>query len=120
MGIRGFVLGVALVALVGWCMVQETFKQTWARYDLAELARREDDIRKRMEKLRADEIALCSPNRLGALVREKAPRLVAIGSADPNCRAGFNRGTERLPGTVLDKVFLKLERPVRMASLGGR
>ncbi|MDR2390935.1 MAG: hypothetical protein LBE84_04555, partial [Planctomycetota bacterium] len=73
-GIKGFILGMVLAAAVGWCMVQETYKQTRARYELADLASREDVIRKKLARLKADENALRSPVRIARLVREKFAR----------------------------------------------
>ena len=70
MRIRGFVLGVVLLALVGWCVVFETMKQTQARYALAEAARNEDDLKKRLEKLRAVEGGLMRPARLAAIAKD--------------------------------------------------
>lgn len=101
MKIRGFVLGVILLAAVGWCMVQESIKQTQARYELAELAKREDDVKKRLVKLRAQEQELRSPTRLAALVREQRLNLVALGTTDP-LPAPFR--TDRKPGQVMDEV----------------
>ena len=70
MRIRGFILGVFLLALVGWCVVFETMKQTQARYALAEAARNEDEVKKRLEKLRAAEEGLMRPARLAAVARD--------------------------------------------------
>lgn len=67
---RGFVLGVFLLALVGWCMVHETMKQTQARYALADAAQKESEIAKRLEKLRAKEESLKQPSRLATLAKE--------------------------------------------------
>lgn len=100
MGIRGFVLGVALLAAVGWCMVQESIRQTQARYELAELIRREDDMLKRLERLRTEEGTLRSPARLAALVRERKMDLVALGSREPRARG--DGAAIRAPGGILD------------------
>ncbi len=99
MSIRAFVLGVVLLAAVGWCMVQESVKQTRARYDLAELARKESEARQRLDCLRAEEQELRSPARLAALVREKRMNFVALGSAMPSDAAVAR---SRRPGEVLD------------------
>ncbi len=72
------------MAAVGWCMVQESVKQTQARYDLADLARDENAARQRLDSLRAEEQELRSPARLAALVREKHLKFVALGSAVPD------------------------------------
>jgi hypothetical protein len=67
---RGFVLGVFLLALVGWCMVHETMKQTQARYALAEAAQKESELAKGLEKLRVKEESLKQPSRLATLAKE--------------------------------------------------
>ena len=115
MNIQGFVLGVVLLAAVGWCMVQESVKQTQARYQLADLARSEEEARHRLEKLRAEEQEMRSPARLAALVREKKMKLVALGSAMPD-EAGLASG--RRPGEVLDEDIGARARQVDMASAG--
>ncbi|MCD8349190.1 MAG: hypothetical protein LUC93_01080 [Planctomycetaceae bacterium] len=120
--IRGFVLGVVLLAAVGWCMVQESIKQTQARYELAELARREDDVKKRLDKLRAKEQELRSPTRLASLVREHRLNLVALGTTEP-LPAPFRTG--RKPGQIMDEVetdgnLAGTEIPWDVASAGGR
>lgn len=121
--IRAFILGVVLLALVGWCMVQESIAQTQARYRLAELARREDELRKRLAKLRTAEESLKRPARLTALIRERKMDLVSLGSAEPRVAEaagakGGAAGHPRLPGEVLDEEFMKREQPVRMATAG--
>ena len=110
MHIRGYVLGVMLLALVGWCMVQETIGQTRSRYRLAELSRREDEARKRLAKLRTQEDALRAPARLAALVRDKKMDLVALGSIQPDSPSWQNvkRGAERKPGEVLDEAYVRV------------
>lgn len=107
MRIQGYVLGVVLLAVVGWCMVQETIAQTQARYRLADLSRREEEVRKRLEKLQAKEESLRSPARLAMLVREKKMNLVALGSVQPESPswASMQRETGRRPGEVLDADF---------------
>ena len=70
MRIRGFILGVLLLVLVGWCVVSETMKQTQARYALAEAARSEEELLKNLEKLKAREENLLQPARLVALAKE--------------------------------------------------
>lgn len=119
LSIRGFVLGVVLLAVVGWCMVQESVKQTRARYELAELLRREDTAKRRLDKLRTVEQELRSPARLAGLVREKHLRLVVLGSAKP-VNPSVAAGASRRPGDVLDDDMS--ERPgdsrVDMASAG--
>ena len=113
MSIRGFVLGVVLIAVVGWCMVEETVAQTRARYRLAEMAQREDEVRKRLAKLQTQEEALRSPVRLARLVREHKMQLVSLGSARPDSGA---KAAERRPGEVLDNSYIEAER--ELASLG--
>ncbi len=105
MTIRGFILGVLLVALVGWCMVQESIIQTRARYELAELSRREQQLRVDLDKLLAEEQNLRSPFRLTALLREKKLDLVALSSATPN---GAGLAQARRPGQVMDQEFSSL------------
>jgi hypothetical protein len=113
LNIRGFVLGVILLAAVGWCMVQETVKQTQARYELAELARVEEESRRRLAILRTEEQELRSPARLAALVREKRLSLVSLGSAMPD---GPDAASGRRPGEILDDAPSGAARPVDMAS----
>lgn len=103
MNIRGFVLGVILLALVGWCMVQETVKQTQARYELAELSRVEEEAGKRLAVLRTEEQELRSPARLAALVREKGMTFVSLGSAMP--AALDELAAARRPGEVFEDGF---------------
>jgi hypothetical protein len=108
-----------LAAAVGWCMVQETYKQTRARYELAELASREDNARKVLAKLKAEENALRSPIRIARLVREKFARLTALGVA-VSVRHVPDDGTERRLGTVLDETFVDGDGDIRMAAAQGR
>lgn len=115
LSIRAFVLGVVLLAAVGWCMVQESVRQTQARYDLAELAREEVEARQRLESLRTEEQELRSPARLAALVREKRLKFVALGSAMPE---NVDVASGRRPGEVLDDVQVETREPVQMASVG--
>ncbi len=117
MNIRGFVLGVVLLAAVGWCMVQETVKQTQARYELAELARVEEESRRRLAILRTEEQELRSPARLARLVREKRLDLVFLGSAMPDADVASGR---RRPGEILDDDPAGAAQPVDMASLERR
>ncbi len=98
MSIRAFVLGVALLALVSWCMVRESVKQTEARYHLAELIRQEDEVQKRLDQLRAVEQELRSSTRLANVIREKKMQFVVIGSAQPQAPNGL----PRRPGQVLE------------------
>lgn len=123
MHIRGFVLGVALLASVGWCTVQECIKQTRARYRLAELARREDESEKRLERLRAREATLRSPARLAAFVRKNGSGLVALGPlppADSRLYAGA-KAPGRQPGEVRDADFARSreDETVDVADAGG-
>lgn len=125
MRIHGYVLGVILLAAVGWCMVQESIKQTSARYTLAELARKEDDAKKRLEKLRTTEEALRSPARLAMLVRERKLDLVALGSAKPQPAVADGRArtaANRKPGEVLDEDFARAAEtaPTDLADAGYR
>lgn len=110
MYIRGYVLGVILLALVGWCMVQESIKQTQSRYRLAELSRRESDVKKRLDKLRAKEGTLRSPARLAMLIRDKKMDLVALGSVQPSSSSWEENKKETLrkPGEVLDESYNRM------------
>ena len=85
---------------------------------MAELARREDDIKKDLEKLRAVEQGLRSPARLAAVVREKKMDLVVLGSAKPEAQATAGGKAPRRPGEVLDEGFERAEKPVRLATAG--
>lgn len=115
MSIRGFVLGVVLLALVGLCILQESFKQTQARYRLAELTRNESEIKKRIGMLRTQEEELRSPLHLSVLARNTCPDLVALGSATPLPMA---QGPKRRPGEVLDDPRMPVREDVDMASVG--
>lgn len=106
---------MVLLAAVGWCMVQESIKQTQARYDLAELSRREEDARRRLDLVRAEEQELRSPARLAALVREKRLNLVFLGSAMP---ADAHTASARRPGQVQDETPAAAGRAADMASAG--
>lgn len=86
--IRGFVLGVFLVALVGWCIVHEVIVQTQARYLLADLARHEKTVKNRIEKLKAEEEALLRPDRLAKKNRELRLNYTALRTMPP---AGIDR-----------------------------
>lgn len=118
LSIRGFVLGVMLLAAVGWCMVQESVKQTQARYELAELNRREQAAKQRLERLRTEEQELRSPGRLAAIVREKQLKLVVLGSAKPvhTMQAVVPGTVARKPGEVLDDINSEIEEHMDMAS----
>lgn len=100
LSIRGFVLGVVLLALVGLCILQESFKQTQARYRLAELDRHENELKKKLDQLRTREGELRSPMRLRALAHEKCPDFIALGSVTPQPMA---QSQKRRPGEVLDE-----------------
>lgn len=115
MSIRGFVLGVVLLAVVGWCMVQESIKQTQARYELAELIRREEAARDRLARLRTEEQELRSPTRLAAMVRDKRLKLVVLGSAKPVVSDSPALAVRR-PGEVLEETAAATDAPVDMAS----
>lgn len=117
LNVRGFVLGVVLLALVGWCIVQESISQTQLRYKLAELTRREGDIRRTLEKLDAEEEGLRSPDRLARLSRERRMDLIVLTRAAPD---GAEWAGGRRPGDVLDDDFAKVERPPMVASVGYR
>lgn len=97
--VRAFVLGVALLAIVGVCTVRETNRQIQARYELEQLTRREDEAKKRLARLRADEQALRSPARLARLVREKRMELYALSHSVPEVAGA---GKARRPGEVLE------------------
>jgi hypothetical protein len=87
-------------------MVQEAIKQTQARYELAELARREDEVKKRLDKLRAREQELRSPARLASLVRERRLNLVAMGTTEP---LPAPSRTGRKPGEAMDETAKRQE-----------
>ena len=112
---RVFVLGVMLVAAVGWCMVQETIKQVRARYELADLTRREKEARETLEKLRTEEDSLRSPARIASLVREKRLKLVSLGRAEPEPPDWDGGEAGRRPGVVLDQAYPGAKKPVRVA-----
>lgn len=117
LSIRGYVLGVALLAVVGWCMIQESVKQTQARYELAELIRREEAAKLRLDKLRTHEQELRSPARLASLVRDKRLKLVVLGSAKPV--APESSVAVRQPGEVSDaEKILDANGRVDVASAG--
>ena len=115
-------LGVVLLALVGWCMVQETVGQTRSRYRLAELSRREEQARKRLEKLQTEENTLRSPARLAELVRKNKMDLVALGSVQPSSPSweeGLkNASANRKPGEVLDESYVPAGERMNLADLG--
>lgn len=98
--LRGFVLGVILLAAIGVCTVMETSKQTQARYQLDELIRREDEAKKRLAKLHTEEQQLRSPARLARLVRKTHPDLVSLGTAVPDTA---DKASKRRPGQVLNE-----------------
>lgn len=101
MGIRGFILGVMLLALTGWCMIQETFKQTQARYKLAEISRREDAAHKRLETLHAEEQSLRSPAHLTKAIRENKMRLASLSASMPEVNTPAALASSRRPGQIL-------------------
>jgi hypothetical protein len=74
---------VLLLALVGWCVVHETMKQTQARYALAEAARTEEELLKRLEKLKAREESLLQPARLAAIAKELKLEVANLGTVPP-------------------------------------
>ncbi|MCC8166565.1 MAG: hypothetical protein LIQ31_10540 [Planctomycetes bacterium] len=106
MKIRGFVLGVILLALVGWCMIFESVKQTEARYKLADLARQEEDMKRTLARLRTKEQELRSPVRLAEIIREQRMPLVALGSVLPTERVNH----ERRPGLTVEDDLARKER----------
>ncbi|MDR1613780.1 MAG: hypothetical protein LBT97_13505 [Planctomycetota bacterium] len=96
---RGFILGVLLLTLIGWCMVHETIKQTRARYELAEEARRETEMLKRLEKLRAEEESLLQPTRLAKLAKELKLDVASLSTTPPPPPVHRSAGLSvRLPG----------------------
>lgn len=96
-------------------MVQESIRQTQARYELADLSRREEEARRKLDALRAEEQELRSPARLAALVREKRLKLVFLGSAMPG-EVGVASG--RRPGQVQGEAPVAAEPGADMASVG--
>ena len=112
---RAFVLGVALVAAAGWCMVQETIKQVRARYELAELANREKEMRETVKRLGAEEDSLRSPARIAALARETRLKLVSLMSSVPEPPDWDGGEAGRKPGAVLDRHYPGANPPVRVA-----
>ncbi len=103
--VRVFVLGVALLALVGICTVRETNRQIQARYELEQLARRADEAEKRLARLRADEQTLRSPANLAKIVRAKGMNLYALAHVLPGAPAAgrkARRQDARRPGEVLE------------------
>lgn len=104
------------MALVGWCMVEESFKQTQARYQLAELAKKEDEMKKRLGVLRAKEEELRSPARLAALIRARKLDMVALGSIG---NVAQETAAQRRPGEVVDDPTAdRSDRDVNVASVG--
>lgn len=97
--VRGFVLGVLLLAIVGVCTVRETNKQIQSRYELDQLVRREDEMKKRIARLHTEEQTLRSPARLAKLVRDKRMNVYALSTGVPGVASA--RGGRR-PGEVLD------------------
>ena len=97
-------------------MVQESIRQTQARYRLAELAVREKEVKKNLENLRAEEQALRSPARLAMLAREKGLPGLALGRAAPEAADWEGRGLSRRPGDVLDKAFAVDDREAGLAA----
>ncbi len=110
---RGFVLGVFLLALVGWCMVHETMKQTQARYALAEAAKKESDLAKRLEKLHAKEESLKQPMRLATLAKELKLDVInlAVMPADDSTGSVHTaaKTEKRRPGDFYDTGFAERE-----------
>ena len=98
--LRGFVLGVVLLAAIGVCTVMETSKQTQARYRLDELNRREDEMKKQLARLHTEEQKLRAPSRLVRLARQNHSDLVSLVSAAPDVAENSAR---RRPGQVLDE-----------------
>jgi len=119
MTIRGFILGTVLLALIGWCMVQESVSQTRARYKLAELARREAELKERLARLKAEEDSLRSPARLAKRIENERLQLYVLRSAPPES-ARVAMGTGRKPGEVLDESFSRAEPRIRVASAANR
>ncbi len=118
MAIRGFVLGIVLLALVGWCMVQESVTQTRARYRLAELARREAELKERLARLKTEEESLRSPARLATRIKETKAQLVVLRTAPPESSYSSDMAMGRQPGQVLDESFIRAEKPVTIAAAG--
>lgn len=113
MRIRGFILGVSLLALVGWCMVFESIKQTRARYTLAEIDRRETELKQRLEKLKAREESLLQPARLSILARELKLDAASLGVVPPPESELGGKAVLRRPG---DFFHSGGERTLQMAS----
>lgn len=119
MRIRAFIFGVLLLAFVGWCIVHETMKQTRARYELAEAARREAELAQRLEKLRAKELGLLQPGRLSNMARVMNLDVVALGTKPgpgmESREGGGRMAVQRRPGEVADESG---RREMRMAVVG--
>ncbi len=120
--IRAFILGVLLLALVGWCMVFETMKQTQARYILAEVQRQEEEMEKRLEKLRAKEESLMQPARLASLAKQLNLDLVNLATLPPEKVETVASAGKRRPGDFQEMQLLDAANScdVQMASVGGR
>ncbi len=110
---KAFVLGVALLAIVGVCTVREASRQLQARYELEELQRREKEMETRLARLHTDEQALRAPARLAKIVREQRLDLYALSGEAHAARTG----AARKPGEVLDG---DAEEAVAFADAGGR
>ena len=120
MSIKGFVLGVALLALVGWCMIHESVRQKQSRYRMAELAQRQDAIERTLEHLRVREDELRASHRLHALLRKHKLKLTQLGTAEPRGYAKDLVGARR-PGQILDVSYVRAhhETETQMADAGG-
>lgn len=99
-------------------MVHESIKQTRARYTLAEMARKESDMRKRLEKLRAHEESLLQPPRLSAMAKELSLDVASLGTVPPEeSGRGGKAASRRRPGEYADPDEGK---PLQMASADRR
>lgn len=116
--VRVFVLGVALLALVGICTVRETNKQIQARYELERLTRGADEAEKRLARLRADEQSLRAPSNLAKIVREKGMNLYALAHTLPAAATPGRKA--RRPGEVLDDIDNEAADTMELASAGAR
>lgn len=118
MRVRGFVLGVVLVAAVGLCMVQESMIQTRARYTLAELSRREAELQKSLERLRAQEESLRGHAYLAEMLRKKKMELVALRHGVLATPAN-DATAARLPGDVQDDAYNRADRSAEVLAVRG-
>lgn len=75
MRLTTFVALMALYGALAFCCVQETSRQTRLKYRLAQALRQEDEARRRLDDLRAEEMRLLQTTRLMGLNEDPALRL---------------------------------------------